>query len=268
MQHCTIYVQCYGASFHETETQTRKENEMRKVAPLVLAIAILFALVARGRVVTSEDLGSGRDLLAVCTSEDQAKRSLCVGYVLGTLDAKEPKARDAQRSFSLLTNALPAATTVCELNIHGGTHTAAAGEGFQQTTLSATAPVFTFNGTPTAAQEHKAYRIPFASVNPLILVRATVNGKPATLLLDTGAPLSMISAGSDGEPVQTEVDLQFVDLEFAEHRLPKRQIIAMDLSDVSRRAGTRVDGVLGQDFLSQFSSVRINYKVQWVELEE
>jgi hypothetical protein len=37
------------------------------------------------------------------------------------------------------------------LNIHGGTHTAAAGEGFQQTTLSATAPIFTFNGTPTPA---------------------------------------------------------------------------------------------------------------------
>lgn len=50
-----------------------------------------------------------------------------------------------------LTNALPAATTVCELNIHGGTHTAVAGEGFTQTTLSATAPIFTFIGTPGAA---------------------------------------------------------------------------------------------------------------------
>jgi len=49
-----------------------------------------------------------------------------------------------------LTNPLPNATTVCEMNIHGGTHTAAAGEYFQQTTLSATAPVFTANFTPTA----------------------------------------------------------------------------------------------------------------------
>jgi len=62
----------------------------------------------------------------------------------GTTTAANPTVTDT------LTNALPAATTVCELNIHGGTHTAAAGEGFQQTTLSATAPVFTFNGTPTA----------------------------------------------------------------------------------------------------------------------
>ena len=62
----------------------------------------------------------------------------------GTTTAANPTITDT------LTNALPAATTVCEMNIHGGTHTAAAGEGFQQTTLSATAPIFTFNGTPTA----------------------------------------------------------------------------------------------------------------------
>jgi hypothetical protein len=62
----------------------------------------------------------------------------------GTTTAANPTVTDT------LTNALPNATTVCELNIHGGTHTAAAGEGFQQTTLSATAPIFTFNGTPTA----------------------------------------------------------------------------------------------------------------------
>lgn len=62
----------------------------------------------------------------------------------GTTTAANPTVTDT------LTNALPAATTVCEMNIHGGTHTAAAGEGFQQTTLSATAPIFTFNGTPTA----------------------------------------------------------------------------------------------------------------------
>ncbi len=62
----------------------------------------------------------------------------------GTTTGANPTVTDT------LTNALPAATTVCEMNIHGGTHTPAAGEGFQQTTLSATAPIFTFNGTPTA----------------------------------------------------------------------------------------------------------------------
>lgn len=62
----------------------------------------------------------------------------------GTTTAANPTITDT------LTNALPAATTVCELNIHGGTHTAAAGEGFEQTTLSATVPAWTANFTPTA----------------------------------------------------------------------------------------------------------------------
>jgi hypothetical protein len=62
----------------------------------------------------------------------------------GTTTAANPTVTDT------LTNALISGSVVCEMNIHGGTHTAAAGEGFQQTSLSATAPVFTFNGTPTA----------------------------------------------------------------------------------------------------------------------
>lgn len=64
----------------------------------------------------------------------------------GTTTAANPTVTDT------LTNPLPTypgSLTVCELNIHGGTHTAAAGEGFTQTTVSATAPIFTFIGTPT-----------------------------------------------------------------------------------------------------------------------
>lgn len=62
----------------------------------------------------------------------------------GTTTAANPTVTDT------LTNALPAATTVCWMNIYGGTHTAVAGESLRQTTLSATAPVFTANFTPTA----------------------------------------------------------------------------------------------------------------------
>jgi hypothetical protein len=62
----------------------------------------------------------------------------------GTTTAANPTVTDT------LTNVLPTATTVCELNIHGGTHTAVLGEYFTQTTLSATAPIFTATFTPTA----------------------------------------------------------------------------------------------------------------------
>ncbi len=56
---------------------------------------------------------------------------------------------------TLGSNALPTSTTICEMNIHGGTHTAVLGESFLQTTVSFSAPVFTFEastgaGTPGA----------------------------------------------------------------------------------------------------------------------
>lgn len=74
---------------------------MRKAVFPILALAILFVLTARGRVVVDIDLGSGRDLLAACTAENQIDRAPCAGYILGTLDAKQPKARETPRSFSL-----------------------------------------------------------------------------------------------------------------------------------------------------------------------
>ncbi len=61
----------------------------------------------------------------------------------GTTTAANPTITDT------LTNALPTATTVCWMNIYGGTHVAVAGESLRQTTLSATAPIFTANFTPT-----------------------------------------------------------------------------------------------------------------------
>ena len=66
----------------------------------------------------------------------------------GTTTAANPTVTDT------LTNPLPNATTVCEMIVNGGTHTPVVGAGtsdaFRQTTLSATAPVFTYQETPTA----------------------------------------------------------------------------------------------------------------------
>ena len=69
----------------------------------------------------------------------------------GTTTAANPTITDT------LTNALPSANTVCWMIITGGNRTAAAGDSFDQTTLSATAPVFTFQGTPTAGG--KTYKV-------------------------------------------------------------------------------------------------------------
>jgi len=66
----------------------------------------------------------------------------------GTTTAANPTVTDT------LTNVLPEATTVCWMSVNGGTHTPIVGAGtsdaFRQTTLSATAPIFTYQETPTA----------------------------------------------------------------------------------------------------------------------
>ena len=67
----------------------------------------------------------------------------------GTGQAANPTITDA------LTNALPSANTVCDMRMVGGTGAATL---IDQTTLSATAPVFTFNGTPGAGSKYKVVR--------------------------------------------------------------------------------------------------------------
>ncbi len=50
----------------------------------------------------------------------------------------------------------------------------------------------------TAAQTHRTFRVPFHTVSGMILVDATVNGHPASLLLDTGANNSILSPQAAG----------------------------------------------------------------------
>ena len=127
-----------------------------------------------------------------------------------------------------------------------------------------------------AAQEQpRTFRIPFRTVNGMVLLDAVVNGKPASLLLDTGANNTIISpqaaglatvqlralqatqagTGAEGDAVACEVDLRL-----AERHWLNRRVLVMDLSDARKRLGTHIDGFLGQDVLREVSSVRIEYK--------
>ena len=109
-----------------------------------------------------------------------------------------------------------------------------------------------------------------------------LNGKPAVFLLDTGANNSVVdyraagfgslkldalratgSAGAEGDCIVREVKLSL------EHRSwLNRSVCVMDLSDASKRMGTKIDGFIGADLLSTFSAVRIDYKAQTVTLED
>lgn len=132
------------------------------------------------------------------------------------------------------------------------------------------------------AQERKTFTVPFHTVRGMILLDGQVNGKPAVLLLDTGANNSLV----DIRFADRELDKQRYQLRssgntgsqgtaFAlrEHialglRSWDRVVGVMDLSDASKRVGAHVDGFIGADVLSEFSAVRIDYKAHTLELEQ
>ena len=123
-------------------------------------------------------------------------------------------------------------------------------------------------------------RLPFRAVNSLILVEAKVNGRPVTLLLDTGANKTILNAKAYGIvnlPVSQTVNrgpgivgnaLRLrVDLELAHGFLFSQPVSVMNLDELAQRFGIHFDGLLGQDILNQFRSMRIDYKTHTIELE-
>lgn len=125
--------------------------------------------------------------------------------------------------------------------------------------------------------------IPFHTARTFILVQARVNGNPATLLLDTGANRTIVSteiygtaqfnlhrmrqnpngAGHAGESLRLTVDVAL-----ANHIWAGQQVSVMNLEDLKQELGVNFDGLLGEDLLREFRSVRINYKAHVIELEQ
>jgi predicted aspartyl protease len=131
-------------------------------------------------------------------------------------------------------------------------------------------------------QTRRTFRVPFHTVNGMIFLDATVDGHHAALLLDTGANNSIVSpqaagitavqlrtlqATTAGTGAEGDYTIREVDLQLAERRWMNRPVLVMDLSDASKRMGTRVDGFLGQDVLQTFSAMRIDYRAHEIELE-
>src|SRR5258708_34879668 len=57
-----------------------------------------------------------------------------------------------------------------------------------------------FAGVASPQEQHRTFRIPFHSVNGLILLDAKVNGVPVVLLFDTGASRTVVSVASSPVP--------------------------------------------------------------------
>jgi hypothetical protein len=128
--------------------------------------------------------------------------------------------------------------------------------------------------------QRRIVSVPFRSVDSFILVEARIDGRPVTLLVDTGANKTILNARSFGRaqlPVSQPVNQGAgiignalclrVDLEIAHQFMFSQPVSVMNLDELSKRFQIRFDGLLGQDILNQFRSVRIHYKAHVIELE-
>jgi hypothetical protein len=135
--------------------------------------------------------------------------------------------------------------------------------------------------TPQAPAEPRVVALPYRSVNSYILVEAKINGSPVLLLVDTGANKTILNTRSFckselhvSQPVNRGAGIVGnalrlrVDLEIAHQFLFSQPVSVMNLEELSKRFGIPFDGLLGQDVLNQFRSVRIDYKKHVIELEK
>jgi hypothetical protein len=121
---------------------------------------------------------------------------------------------------------------------------------------TALAAIFLGSQSLSAQGTKRTLRIPFRSLNSMILLDAVVNGKPSVLVLDTGSRFT-----STTQPTKhARIDLA--------GRTFEKNSIPMNLDTLSKWIGSRVDGLMGQDIFMEFSALRIDYKAGVVELEE
>jgi len=121
--------------------------------------------------------------------------------------------------------------------------------------------------------------LPYRSVDSYILVDAKINGSPVRLLVDTGANKTILNSSSFSNersvarPVNRGAGIVGnalrlrVDLELARQIMFSQPVSVMNLEELSKSLRIPFDGLLGQDILNQFRSVRIDYKNHVIELE-
>ncbi|HMI50897.1 MAG TPA: aspartyl protease family protein [Candidatus Saccharimonadales bacterium] len=112
-----------------------------------------------------------------------------------------------------------------------------------------------------------------------IFVVVLVNDKRARLLLDTGAGITLVEpqfakGTRELQSVFTQqlagfsqASIRRVSLTLGELTLKDVLVGVLDMTDVKKRAAMDMNGMLGEDVLCRFRSVRINFKNKTLELE-
>jgi len=111
-----------------------------------------------------------------------------------------------------------------------------------------------------------------------ILIKAKVNGQPATLIVDTGSSHTMVSSEllqirplalphaatpSKGSGYVGTASWAKAHLEIGRDRWADRSVLVMnDFQEMSNSLKQKVDGILGQDVLREFNTVIIDFKHQ------
>lgn len=137
---------------------------------------------------------------------------------------------------------------------------------------------------PPSGPAHPAVvRIPFRGAQSLILVEGKADGSSLTFLLDTGSigtivstrvyrshyPLNRIHRALGGPGVTGDSISVRMDLQLGEHRWHGHRVSVMNLDELSNILGIKhIDGLLGQDVLREFRSVRIDYRTHMIEFQE
>ena len=137
-------------------------------------------------------------------------------------------------------------------------------------TLLVTLGLFAFS------QSANRREIPFETsrVFGLVLVKVEVAGRPAVLIVDTGSNRTVIS--SEIAPIAARLDnirstskgsgwtgtgvLARATLRIGSVTMYNHPIVVMDMHDLSKSVGQRIDGLLGMDFFSELQLVVIDLK--------
>jgi predicted aspartyl protease len=139
--------------------------------------------------------------------------------------------------------------------------------------------LFAFSQSPNRRE------IPFQNsrVFGLVLVKVEIAGKPAVLIVDTGCNQTVISSeiaptprgtldntrstskgsGWAGTGVLAKATVRIGPITLHNH-----PVVVMDMHDLSKSVGQRVDGLLGMDFFSELQLVSIDLKNHKLIIEQ